>query len=319
MPFRPIDITQVPGGTPDVQIFFHGQLLLRSEDGATCEVAVNPLAVNHVLTIEARTRVSGRPDTIMMRHVGPLNFRQREGMLIEVVPAVGAPAAFNCRTFDPINYESGEAPPRDDDFRWILNLEGPRFHRRELNVPIFNSHHVIRLRNGEYFFRTAGRAPTLLSHKRRGGELEEVTFRRIGTIASASVFLAENQSVVMTWQSSTQEGDHVVTLTKAANTTHEIYINNAPLYIDPPVQGPNEQELPQFDELTEYYKVIPGIGSILTDERFRLVPVLAPRPNLDAAPDSGPADSSESRLDDGEKGSPSIPCQVMRLDGPTND
>lgn len=300
MPFRPKDITQVPGGTPDVQIFFHGQLLLRSEDETTCEVAVNQLAANHVLTIEARTKVSGQPDTIMMRHVGPLNFRQGEGMLVEVSPAVGSPAAFNCRTFDPINYLSGEVPPRDDDFRWILNLEGPQFHRQELNVPIFNSHHIIRLRNGEYFFRTARRADARLSHKRRGGGVDEVTFRRIGTIASASVFLAQDQSVVLRWRSPDKDSDHAVTLTKAANTTHEIFINNAPLFIDPPVQGGEEQEFPQFDELIEYYKVIPGIGSILTDERFKLVPVLAPRPA-------------------GERGSPDIPCQVMRLDGPTND
>ena len=296
MTFRPKDITQVPGDTPDVRIFFHGQLLLRSEDEVTCEVAVNPLAVNHVLSIEARTKVAGRPDTIVMRHIGPLNFRQGEGMLIEVSPAVSSPAAFNCRTFDSIDYVSGTVPPRDDDFRWILNLEGPQFHRRDLNVPIFNSQHIIRLRNGEYFFRTAVRADTRLSHKRRGGEMEEVTFRRIGTIASASVFLTESQSVVLRWQSPTREGDHVVTLTKAANTTHEIFINNAPLYLDPPVQGEEPTELPQFDELPEYYKVIPGIESILTDGRFRLVPVLAALDNL-------------------EGGSPSIPCQVRRLDG----
>jgi hypothetical protein len=302
MPFRPRDLATVSTDLPDVEIFFHGQLLLRSEDEVTCEVAVNPLATNHILTVEARTKIVGRPDPIIrMRHVGPLNFRQGEGMLIEVSPAVGSPAAFNCRTFNPINYVSGEVPPRNDDFRWILNLEGPQFHRRELNVPIFTSHHIIRLRNGEYFFRTARRADARLSHKRRGGEMDEVTFRRIGTIASASVFLAPNQSVVLRWRSPAKDGDHVVTLTKAGNTTHEIFINNAPLFIDPPVQGEDEQEFPQFDELIECYKVIPGIGSILTDERFRLVPVLAPRPRED------------------EAGSPDIPCQVMRLDGPTND
>ena len=300
MPFRAKLLTDVPSGTPDVQIFFHGQLLLRSADGATCEVAVNPIANNHVLTIEARTKTPGKPDIVRMRHAGPLNFRQQEGMLIEVInPVVASPATWNCRTFDPIDYVMGTNPPPDEDFRWILNLEGPQFHERELNPPIFNSHHVIRLRGGEYFFRTAMRADARVEHKRKGGGKNEKTFRRIGAIASASVFLVENQSVRLRWQASTREGDHSVSLQKAQNATHEIYINNAPLYIDTPTQG----EHPEFDELIEYYKVISEIPQTPPGTRFQLVPnVTAPLGSVG-----------------GEEGSPDIPCQIMRLDGSTND
>jgi hypothetical protein len=301
MTFRPKDITQVPGVTPDVEIFFHGQLLLRSEDEVTCEVAVNPLAINHVLTVEARTKIAGRPDPIIrMRHVGPLLFRRQEGMLIEIVGAGPTPAAFKCIKMVggvpvPIDYTSGAGEPPDQDFRWILNLEGPQFHRRELTPPVFNSHHVIRLRGGEYFFRTAARADARVEHKRREGGQGPVTFRRIGVIASASVFLAENQSVRVRWQSPTREGDHLVQLQKAANTTHEIYINNAPLFLDTPTQG----EHPEFDELSEYYKVIPEIPPTPPGTRFQLVPNIVAPLGLGGL----------------ESGSPDIPCQVQRLDG----
>jgi len=302
MTFRPRDLATVPTGTPDVEIFFHGQLLLRSEDEVTCEVAVNPLATNHVLTVEARTKIAGRPDPIVrMRHAGPLLFRRQEGVLIEVTGAGAAPAAFKCIKMvgevpSPIDYTSGESNPPDGDFRWILNLEGPQFHRRELEVPIFNSHHTIRLRGGEYFFRTAQRADGRMTHKRKDGGQGPVTFRRIGVVARASVFLANGQAVQLRWQAPNVEGDASVVLEKAANTTHEIYINNAPLFLEAPSETGGE--FPQFDELPEYYKLITNV-SATPGARFQLVPTFPPRPR--------------------DTGSPDIPCQVQRLDGPPND
>src|SRR4051812_25686040 len=115
MPFLEKSLDEVPRGTPDVQIFFHGQLLLRSEDGRISEVAVNPLAINHVLTIEARTKVSGKPDTIRMRHAGPLLLRQRgnrliEGMSITILGTAAdpvTPTAWKCvKVGVPIDYTS---------------------------------------------------------------------------------------------------------------------------------------------------------------------------------------------------------------------
>jgi len=308
MTFRPRDLTTVPTGTPDVEIFFYGQLFLRSPEdpGRTCEVAVNQLATNHVLTVEARTRVAGQPVDVRMRHVGPLNFRQREGMLIEVQnpdgsPATASPAAWNCRTFGPINYDwSGEEPPNNppgDDFRWILNLEGLLFHQKTLNPPIFNSHHIIRLQGGEYFFRTARRTSGRFDMLRKGGGKNDARLKKIGAVARASVFLAGDQRVVLSWQGPVAESDHTVTLRKQANTTHEIYINNAPPFLNQ-VEG-NDAFLARFDELSEYYKLIP-LSQLALADRFTLAPVNPP---------PGPT------LVEG--GSPDIPCQVMRLDGPT--
>lgn len=295
MTFRPKDLATVPTDTPDVEIFFYGQLFLRS-DGATCEVAVNQLATNHVLTVEARTRVAGQPVDVKMRHVGPLNFRQREGMLIEVLNSNNTPAAWNCRTFGPINYASAEGPP-GDDFRWILNLEGPLFHGKTLNPPIFNSHHVIRLQGGEYFFRTARRTSGRFDMLRKREGEDDATFKKIGAVARASVFLTGNQSVTLSWQGPVTEREHTVTLPKQLNTTHEIYINNAPLFLG---EVSDNEDLTQFDELIEYYKLIRQ-SEVAPHDRFRLVP---------AKPDT------PTGL---EGGSPDIPCQVMRLDGMTEN
>ena len=309
MPFKPRDLATVPTRTPDVEIFFFGQLFLRSPEieGRTCEVAVNQLATNHVLTVEARTRVEGQPVDVRMRHVGPLNFRQGEGMLIEVQdpegkPATTSPAAWNCRTFGPINYdyEPGKEPPNNppgDDFRWILNLEGPLFHEKILNIPIFNSHHVIRLQGGEYFFRTARRTSGQFDMLRQRGGMDDVRFKKIGAVARASVFLADGQRVVLRWQGPVEEGDHTVTLLKQQYTTHEIYINNAPLFLNP-VGVP--ADLTRFDELIEYYKLIPQ-SEVAIQNRFRLVPA---RPPV---------------IVPTEEGSPDIPCQVTRLDGETEN
>ena len=93
MPFQTKRFDELPRGVKpneaDVQIIFDGQLMMRS-DGQGCDVAVNPIATGHVLSIEARIKRDRETDRIAMRHLGPLNFRlstdgQPEGILIEVV------------------------------------------------------------------------------------------------------------------------------------------------------------------------------------------------------------------------------------------
>ena len=292
MPFRPKLFTDMPAGTPDVLIVFHGQMLLRSEDGTNCEVGINPIASNHVLSVEARMKRADATDRVRMRHLGPLHFRPSEGMSISVAGNMAAPAAFKLVTLDPIDYVNGTGT-REDDFRWILNLEGGLFHGDELNPPIFPSQNVIKLHDGEYYFRTAARSEPRYQYRRMNGGKPETIFRFIGAIASASVFLQENQGLVIRWQDGTQERDRTLTLSKMADTVYEVYIENTPLFLDEPRQA----DLPNFDELVQYYKVIPQIPPT-PNRRFKLVPELRP----------GEAD----------QGSPEIPCQVMTLDGPGN-
>jgi hypothetical protein len=287
MPFQPKPFDQLPHGVPDVQIFFHGQLILRSADGLGCDVAVNPIATDHVLSIEARIKRGQGPDLMRMRHLGPLNFRNSEAVLIEVrggaAPVV--PAAFKMVGNDPINFANA-ASARDDDFRWILNVEGLQFHNRPLNFPGFASQNVIRLRRGEYFFKTAAHPNPRLQYLRSGGGQQNATFDTIGSVASASVFLGENQTLVMRWRDGTAVGERTLRLEKAEDTRYEIYIENTPLFLDTPA----EPDLPRMDEFIHYYKVL----DVPEAERFSVVPRIRP---------------------DGQLGTPDVPCQVITQDG----
>src|SRR5215207_6950440 len=97
MPFT--SVTKLPG-YPDVRIFFTGLLVIDpnpKEEAEPnpfedmCEVFVHRSAPDHRLSIEVRRKRAGRPDVILMRHIGQLDFIRppdgetaRYGMLIEV-------------------------------------------------------------------------------------------------------------------------------------------------------------------------------------------------------------------------------------------
>lgn len=285
MAFQPRLLSTVPGRPPDVDIIFHGQLLLRSRDGVNCEVGVNPLALNHQLSIWSVTKVPGQPDVVNMRHNGPLNFRGVEGMTIGVTGEIDTRAAWKCVSNDAVDpVQGGGAPPQD--FRWILNLEGSLFHNSLLQCPLFGTQNSIKLTNGEYFFRTGVRSGSNLKYVRRRAAANPTDFRRIGAVARASVFLNQTQSLVMTWRDATAE--QTLALGKPpTNGIHEIYVENTPLFIP-------ETSAIGHDELVEYYKVLPGVNQA---DRFTLH---SEREN------PGPFD----------KGTPTIPCQVIRLDEP---
>ena len=293
MPFQKTSFDELPvtpkglPRVPDVQIFFHGQLLLRSADGLGCDVVVNPLAADHVLSIEVRVKKDGENDLVRMRHLGPLNFRDSEAMLFEVQgeEPVVAPAAYKVVTDAPIDF-SNPLSTRAEDFRWILNVEGPMFHNKALNPPGFASQNVIRLRGAEYYFRTAARPHKKLQYHRSGGVLDNATFSTIGSVASASVFLDPAQSLVMQWQDGRREEDRFLPLEQSDDTRYEIYIENTPLCLD----KPGEQDLARMDEFVHYYKIL----DVPADERFSVVPSFVP----------------------GQAGSPDVPCQVVTGDGP---
>ena len=295
MPFGKRLLTQpLPGGTPDVEIYFHGQLLLRSENSVTCEIGVNPVASGHVLTVEVRRKQPNKPDLIEMRHVGPLNFRRptggggaptiEPGMLIEVIPAAATQASWSCEGTDTLNYETG-AGQFDDDFRWILNLEGDLFHDKELAPAVFGTTDMIRMQGGEYFFRTAHRTQDRLKYERRGGGKPPLDLRRIGAIARASAFLVTHQSLVMRWNDGVQ--NRTLTLTKSSQgITYEVYIQHTPLFMQP-------GDLAGHDELNQFYRIMPEVAG---SGRFTFGVVDSP-----LVP---------------ETGSPEIPCQVGKLNGP---
>lgn len=284
----------LPAGAPDVEIYFHGQLLLRSPNSVTCEIGVNPVASGHVLTVEVRRKQPNQPDLIEMRHVGPLNVRRpaggggapviEPGLLIEVIPAASTQASWSCEGTDTLNYETG-AGQFDEDFRWILNLEGDLFHDTGLTPSVFGTTDMIRMQGGEFFFRTAFRTPQRLKYERRGGGKPPLDLRRIGAIAQASAYLVSHQSLVMRWSDGVQ--NRTLTLTKSTQgATYEVYIQHTPLFMQ-------RGDLAGHDELNQFYRIMP---EVLGNNRFTFGVVDDPQPH--------------------DTGSPEIPCQVGKLNGP---
>lgn len=292
MPFRKKLLSDpLPSRYPDVEIIFHGQIFLRS-DGTICQAALNPLATDHVLSIEARTKLPGQSDIIRMRHIWPLNYRRPEGMTIDLRPNADPVAAWKCVTDAPLDYAGGTGHP--EDFRWILNFEGHNFHGKQLHPSIFDSQHVITLKGGEYYFKTGVRSSMRLNFRRSGGGKGEFVFKRIGAVARANLYLQHDQSVYLKWIHDGAE--RTLTLTKSMpGERHEIYIENTPLY------DYTVDDLDKHEELKEFYKMLPTIGD---GEKFTL-----------KAFDPETLDEN----DGGDLGTPSIPCQVMRLDFPDGD
>ena len=93
-------------------------------------MAVNPLATDHILSIETRIKKYGKTDRISMRHLGPLNERNSEGMLFEVKGDLPVePAAFRVVGNEAIDYANPDSAA-EDDFRWILTLKDHCFMER---------------------------------------------------------------------------------------------------------------------------------------------------------------------------------------------
>jgi len=250
---------------------------------------------------EVERTIPDHVDVISMRHVGPLDFRAPEegmtvapveGMTVEVVEESSTIAVWKCIGDDPLDLEQGIGR-FEEDFRWILNFEGPNFHNQALHPNVFNTQHMIHFKNGEYFFRTAFRSPDRLLYTRHREGEDDALFRQIGAVARASVFLERGQSVVLKWTDGSEP--RTLSLTRGLpGITYEVYVHNTPLF-QPDPQRP--EDYTDFEELIHYYKVIPEIEQA---QKFTLTP-------------------SDSPLDNGQAGTPTIPCQVLRLDWPDGD
>jgi hypothetical protein len=286
MPFQ--QVKNMPDGEPDVRIFFHGLLLLRSQDGEACEVGVHPNAANHTFSVEVRTKTAGKADVVHMRHFGDLKFR-RPGVTIKVEGAA-RDAAFKFIPDKPFNIEEGQGEP--EDFRWVANLEGGHFHAKPLSTSVFDTQHTIELKGGEYYFHAARRTEAPIS--RTGGGKEPQIFGRLASVVGAKVYLSAEQALIMAWHDGSRECSLLLAKPEAG-TSHEIYINNSPLFEDPVLL------LSPHDELDQYYKVIQSVGLV---EQFSL--------KVNELPTRAREGSAKF---DSARGSARIPCLSVVLDG----
>jgi hypothetical protein len=285
MPFTPTDTMP---DDPDVKIFFSGLMILKPVDNDMCEVFVHSSAPRHFLTIEVRRKQEGRPDEIMMRHVGPLAFVPTDqdggtslhGMQIKKVTGNGP--ATGIRSFVPNAAQPDGAP---DGLALAIDLQRNDFHNgnpvvgnlgatmfRLLDIDPLGGRPSILLSNGVLYTAAKTRPDVEIKLTDAAGN----NIRDLAPFASligAAIALEEGTHVEIRWR---QQGEpKTLSLNRDPGMRYEIYIVNDPLFesddINPAVD-------PTHDELQEYYKILTRVP---TDRQFRLevtLPQDAPPP-----------------------------------------
>lgn len=240
---------------PDVKIFFTGLLVLQPLADKTCEVFVDRSAPDHHLSIEVRRKEAGKPDRILMRHLGPLSFTEvdpaqppKHGLFIRVSPTPKGVTAFS-------------GPPTNGNQKLTLAMDMFKIHEVQTG-PVDSLGGRPSIVFDEAIFYTADTVPdnsATLKKKKAGSVTKpQPEFARI---IAANIYLdAANRVATLSWN---QDGrDVLLDLKKINGISYEIYIDNEPCYEDDSAGAPI-----RHDEFAEYYKIFPEIP---TDEQFIL-------------------------------------------------
>ena len=265
MPFT--TVTDLPAN-PDVRIFFTGLLILdpnptdlNPDPGVnSCEVFVHRSAPDHQLTIEVRRKRPGKPDVIMMRHVGQLAFLPppdgvdpRLGMRIQVNKNPKG-----VRRYDP--QDTANPSPEGEGLSLAIDLKrlpaltadvGPVSPQGGRPSILFN----------DAIFYTAAKSPKDVEIKLKKDGVIVQTLPPFASVIGANIYLdadAEDEedktAVILNWvQQGLPQQLALMKPTKPedAGQTYEIYIVNEPLYES------ELSSLPTHDELKEYFKILP--------------------------------------------------------------
>ncbi len=277
MPFT--QVQAMPNKPPTVRIFMTGQLMLQpNAESSACEVLVNRSAPNHHLTIEVREKRNDQPDEIMMRHYGPLAFRETEpidGLLISRHPA------------GSVSMYTGKWSKFGDALTAAIDLRSEEFHAsNELSIDLQATRPSIMIEDG--IFHTAARTSDKLKMKLTKGK-EQRDMPSFATLIGANIYLEENEALNLSWREMGIK--KALSLTKSKEgATYEIYIINDPLF-------ENAEAAKTHDELAEYYKVLPTVP---THERLKL--------DVEFPETAAPAPAP--------RGTSRIPCMPVVVGGP---
>jgi len=253
MPFAPSN--DLPP-SPDVRIFFVGQLILQPLASARgCEVFINRSAADHYLSIEVRKKKQNKPDEIVMRHQGPLPFagvpqgtQPQFGMFIRILP-LSTPLV---QAYNGVN-DSTEG----EELNLALNMQG--IH----DVPVGAVESVggrpsILVEQGIFYTADTYPAGSRL-RKKKPGSLPKPLAKFAGVIG-ANIYLTGQQRAAMIWRPDGR--DVLLPFEKVDNQTYEVYVSNEPLFQDDDPQSPF-----LHDEFAEFYKILRDVP---TDEQFTL-------------------------------------------------
>lgn len=280
MPFTP---TPDLDPNPDVKIFFSGLLMLKPIENNNCEVFVHSSASRHYFTIEVRRKQCGRPDGIMMRHIGPLAFIATDpdsdavpvhGMVIR---KISAQPSEGLKKFAPDTPQPDGEP---DGLNFAIDLAKQGFHAgnpplpnsttRVLDVDPLAARPSILLTDGTLY--TAAKTRPNLTIKLKDANGNERVLQPFASLLGANITLDAESVVSIAW--SQQGKPESLNLRKETGVSYEIYIVNDPLFEN---DSPPTETNPKHDEFNEYYKVL----HVPSNQQYRLDVVIPPVPLAD--------------------------------------
>jgi len=250
MPFTPV-AELLPD--PSVRVFFSGLLILEpSQDGATCEVFVNRSAPNHQLTIELRRKRAGKPDFIMMRHIGPLAYGlATPGAPPNAFPVHGVVIQAFPTPRGVRKYEPGNPSTEGEGLSLAIDMEVAPFHNADIGaVDQLGGRPSIFMDDGIFY--TADKTPDTLTTllKKGGAVIQELP--PFANLIGANLYLEQGDTVSIRWR---QQGriEGILLQKPEPGTSYELSIVNDPLY------ETDSTAVPVHDEFREYYKILPEV------------------------------------------------------------
>jgi hypothetical protein len=236
-----------PARAPDVQVFFHGLLMLIPKADGTCQVGVHRLTIDHQLSVGVRVRGAEAPDPPLLRLSGPLD---STGLNIRVFP----PTQAGVKKFEKDQNAFDRSAPLIDgnnpngndprDFRWCVDLQNqqalPAF---DIDPPGISPSVTI---SDGLFHAARLTDPSIVRVQliRANGTKEDLS--RVARIIGANIYLEANQKVVLEWFADGKK--QTLDLPKIADDrTAVINIDNSPSLM------PSGK--PDHSEFIEYFKV----------------------------------------------------------------
>jgi hypothetical protein len=269
----------MPNQPPTVRILLTGQLMLQpNADSNSCEVFVNRSAPNHHLTVEVREKRPNRPDSILMRHHGPLEFRSSdepiEGILIRRQPE------------GSISMYTGKPTAFGETLTDAIDLRGEDFHPgNEMAIDFESARPSIVIEDG--IFHTAMKTSNKLKIKLTKGQQAVRDMEPFASLIGANIYLNQGEFLNFAWRERGLSKTLSLTQPAEKGAYYEIYIINDPLFEDP-------EEPKAHDEFAEYYKVLPTVP---TDQRLKLDVTFPP-------------------VEPQDKGTTKTPCMPVVVSGP---
>lgn len=267
MPFKPE--TTFPQGNPDVQLFFHGLLMLCPDtEGNQCRIGVHRLSVEHKLSIDVRAKGTELPDPPLLRLSGPLD---STGLTIAVKPETNAGVSMFVQSAEAFDRNAANDLR---DFRWAIDIEQLDPAQPPMILDQSGISPGIVIKNG-IFFTARITDPAKLEVRLTEQNAAAISLNRVARIIGANIYLNNGEKVVLKWFADGK--DQTLDLPKSdQGLTYLIYIDNSPSLM------PTGK--PLHSEFVEYAKVVTNATERTKRFDIDFNPIGNHPVNTDAAP-----------------------------------